>query len=178
MALHPGPRPSQHAWPVRRGDRGWIDGEGVSARRPHGFDWPAKFVRIKQFWLDVFFGGPSATPNRLVLRLDEIAVSKDGRPGCVDPFTDDNTSTHEADLTDLHARGFIEGCSRRLACPEDTLTRAEMAVLLVRVLSLPRPMATTSATTTITGRRRTSSGLPPAGSPWGATGVSSVPRTR
>jgi hypothetical protein len=118
---------------------GWIDGEKAFRRADLRFRTAGqKFVRIKEFWLDVFFGGPSATPNQLVLRLDEIAVSNDGRPGCVDPFTDDNNSTHEADLTDLHARGFFEGCSRRLACPDDTLTRAEMAVLLVRVLSLPK----------------------------------------
>jgi S-layer homology domain len=118
---------------------GWIDGVKAFRRADLRFRLEGqKSVRIKQFWLDVFFGGPSATPNKLVLRLDEIAVSKDGRPGCIDPFTDDNTSTHEGDLTDLHARGFIEGCSRRLACPDDNLTRAEMAVLLVRVLSLPK----------------------------------------
>ncbi len=117
---------------------GWIDGEKAFRRADLRFRLAGqKFVQIKEFWMDVYFGGTFATPNRLVLRLDEIAVSNEGRPRCIDPFTDDDNSTHESDLTDLHARGFFEGCQRRRACPDDTLTRAEMAVLLVRVLALP-----------------------------------------
>ena len=54
-------------------------------------------------------------------------------------FTDDDTSVFEADIERLAAAGITTGCNppaNTRYCPNDRLTRAQMATLLVRALDL------------------------------------------
>jgi hypothetical protein len=118
--------------------RGWLDGKlrfemgGISFRRPGETN-----IGIRHMWHNVYFGGDWPTPNRLDLMLDQVAVSTSGRIGCMDPFTDDNTSQFHPALTELHARSVLYGCGHRLACPDRTITRGEAAAFFQRVLRLP-----------------------------------------
>ncbi len=55
-------------------------------------------------------------------------------------FTDDDDSVHESDIAALAASGVGRGCNPPLNtrfCPDDPLTRGQMAALLVRALDLP-----------------------------------------
>ena len=116
----------------------WLDGEqailwdGLAFRRES-----EDFMHIREFWLNVFFGGTAATPNALHLSLDQLVISDSGRVGCPDPFADDDGSVHEPALTELKALGIYHGCAQQTACFEDDLSRWAMAVLLDRALELP-----------------------------------------
>lgn len=55
-------------------------------------------------------------------------------------FTDDDTSVHEADIEYIADLGVTTGCNpptNDLFCPEDNVTRGQMAAFLVRTLELP-----------------------------------------
>jgi len=51
-----------------------------------------------------------------------------------DYFTDDDGSTHEASINSVAAAGITLGCDTDRYCPNDTITRAQMASFLVRSL--------------------------------------------
>jgi hypothetical protein len=53
-------------------------------------------------------------------------------PGSGDIFTDDNGSTHETSIEALAAAGVTSGCDVGLFCPNDPITRAQMATFLAR----------------------------------------------
>jgi hypothetical protein len=117
---------------------GWFDGKRVFSRdglsyRRNGED----HVKIRDLWHNVYFGGDWPTPNTLSLVIDQAVVSTSGRVGCLDPFTDDNSSLHVKALTELHALGVLNGCGYRLACPVREMTRGEVAAMFARVLALP-----------------------------------------
>lgn len=52
----------------------------------------------------------------------------------VDRFTDDETSSHEADINSLAASGITGGCGADRFCPRATVTRGQMAAFLHRGL--------------------------------------------
>ncbi len=55
----------------------------------------------------------------------------------VDPFTDDDGSIFETDIERLAAAGITRGCNppdNDLFCPDETVTRGQMAAFLVRAL--------------------------------------------
>ncbi len=54
-------------------------------------------------------------------------------------FTDDDGSTHEAAINRLAASGVTNGCGAGIYCPEDPVTRGEMASFLARALGLGDP---------------------------------------
>ena len=54
-------------------------------------------------------------------------------------FTDDDGSTHEDAINRLAASGVTNGCGAGVYCPEDPVTRAEMASFLARALGLADP---------------------------------------
>lgn len=93
-------------------------------------------IGVRHLWANIYFGGTVVNPTDLRVSIDEIEFSHTGRIGCIDPFTDDNTSIHEPDLDELYTRGVLFGCGDRLACPRATITRGEMAALLARALAL------------------------------------------
>jgi DNA-binding beta-propeller fold protein YncE len=62
-------------------------------------------------------------------------------PGSDDSFVDDDDSVFEADIEALGASGITKGCNppaNDRFCPNDRLTRGQMAAFLVRALALPR----------------------------------------
>jgi hypothetical protein len=54
----------------------------------------------------------------------------------VDAFTDDAGSVFEADIDALAAAGITSGCSPQAFCPDDPVTRAQMATFLVNAFDL------------------------------------------
>ena len=60
-------------------------------------------------------------------------------PDGEDYFTDDNGNIHEANINALRGAGVTMGCNAEgtLFCPDDTVTRAQMALFLVRALGYP-----------------------------------------
>ena len=54
-----------------------------------------------------------------------------------DFFSDDTGNFHEANINRLAAAGITNGCAFGLYCPDDSVTRAQMASFLARALSLP-----------------------------------------
>jgi hypothetical protein len=110
-----------------RADIAWLGSEGIT----RGCNPP---------WRDDF------CPRRGVTRAEAAAflVRALGlAPSDVDRFTDDDGSTHEADINALAAAGITRGCSALGYCPDQILTRAQMAALLARALDLPRVRADT-----------------------------------
>jgi hypothetical protein len=53
-----------------------------------------------------------------------------------DAFTDDEGSVHAADIDRLASTGITRGCGEGLFCPDDPVTRAEMASFLTRAMGL------------------------------------------
>lgn len=64
-----------------------------------------------------------------------------GEPDGLGPFADTDGSVHEDDVAALWAAGITTGCDEWLFCPEDPVTRGEMAALLSRSLELETPAA-------------------------------------
>jgi hypothetical protein len=54
-----------------------------------------------------------------------------------DAFTDDAGSLHESDINRIAAAGITLGCAPGLFCPEQAVTREQMASFLVRAYRLP-----------------------------------------
>ncbi|MDP8957727.1 MAG: S-layer homology domain-containing protein [Actinomycetota bacterium] len=60
-----------------------------------------------------------------------------GLAGYSPPFRDDDGSPHEADITKVFGAKITNGCAPERYCPNQAVTRAEMAAFLVRALDLP-----------------------------------------
>jgi FAD dependent oxidoreductase/S-layer homology domain len=54
-----------------------------------------------------------------------------------DYFDDDDGKSHEADINRVAAAGITFGCDDRMYCPDETVTREQMAAFLVRAFALP-----------------------------------------
>jgi hypothetical protein len=54
-----------------------------------------------------------------------------------DAFTDDAASPHQADINSLAEAGITTGCGPGLFCPDESVTRQQMASFLTRALDLP-----------------------------------------
>lgn len=119
--------------------QGWVDNnlafsqEGLRFRRA-----TEENLDVRTFWLNIYFGG-STIPNdrNLELRLDDLAISADGRLGCPNRFTDDDGNQHEEDIEWMFQQEYIYGCETELYCPDRALSRAETAALLQRILQTP-----------------------------------------
>ena len=55
-------------------------------------------------------------------------------PTSNDYFTDDDGTTHEADINRMRAAGITSGCSATSFCPKESVTRGQMAAFLRRAL--------------------------------------------
>ncbi|MGH8936421.1 MAG: S-layer homology domain-containing protein [Acidimicrobiia bacterium] len=53
------------------------------------------------------------------------------------PFVDDEGSVHEEAIGQLFASGITQGCDDYFFCPDDPVTRGQMAAFLVRTFGLP-----------------------------------------
>ena len=60
-------------------------------------------------------------------------------PPGVDTFTDDEGSIFETEIEALYAAGITVGCSPTAFCPDDPVTRGQMAAFLTRALKLTAP---------------------------------------
>ncbi|MFW2380731.1 MAG: Ig-like domain-containing protein, partial [Acidimicrobiales bacterium] len=54
-----------------------------------------------------------------------------------DHFTDDDASVHEDDINAIADAGFVFGCGPDLYCPNDDVTRAQLASVFVRAFEFP-----------------------------------------
>ena len=79
-------------------------------------------------------------PDTHVTRGQTAAFLHRALNGIVEPsgdpidFTDDDDSTFVADIAWLSATGITKGCSATEYCPDDSVTRGQMAAFLVRAL--------------------------------------------
>ena len=76
-------------------------------------------------------------PNGLVTReqmASFLARALELPPTATDYFTDDETSTHEANINRLAASGITSGCSATKYCPKTNVSREQMAAFLYRAL--------------------------------------------
>ena len=60
-----------------------------------------------------------------------------GVTAATSPFTDIAGTTFEADIRWLYAEGITKGCSATLFCPNQSVSREQMASFLVRMFELP-----------------------------------------
>ena len=117
---------------------GWLDGVQAMRRDDMAFRRDGESnIHVREFFLNVYHGGTEPAPNDMDLTIDQLVVSDTKRPGCADPFSDDDGSVYESSLTELKNLGVFEGCAVELSCRLDPLSRYAMAVLLDRALDLP-----------------------------------------
>jgi hypothetical protein len=55
-----------------------------------------------------------------------------------DYFRDDNGTTHESNINRLAKAGLTTGCGTRRYCPNEVVTRAQLATFLSRILDLSK----------------------------------------
>ena len=118
---------------------GWLDNVAVFSDSDLAFRRAAEdWLDIRTFWLNIFFGG-STIPNdrNLTLRIDDLAISAVGRVGCPNRFVDDDGNPHEASIEWMFQNEYVYGCDADSYCPGRTLTRAQTAALLDRILDPP-----------------------------------------
>jgi len=72
-----------------------------------------------------------------ILIMGGTASAADLPPGGT--FVDDDGDTHEPSIEAIYAEGITRGCDSRgiFFCPDDSVSRGEMAAFLARALSLP-----------------------------------------
>ncbi|MEA2002923.1 MAG: tandem-95 repeat protein [Actinomycetota bacterium] len=58
-------------------------------------------------------------------------------PSTTDHFTDDDASVHEGDINSIADAGFVFGCGTGLYCPDDNVSRAQLASVFVRAFGFP-----------------------------------------
>jgi hypothetical protein len=129
----PYPRRGKHACPDGAAPaEEFLD---VKASSPHGHA-----VRCLAGWKLVagtkpgaYAPGTDVSRAQLATMLDRV-VQRAGieLPAGRDAFTDDNGSVHEASINRLAAAGLVSGTSASTFRPDATVSRAQMATLLVR----------------------------------------------
>ena len=78
---------------------------------------------------------PNFCPNETVSRA-HIARALDLPPATDNYFTDDDGLSHENNINRLREAGVTLGCGNDRFCPDDEVTRAQMATFLTRALGL------------------------------------------
>ena len=86
-------------------------------------------------------GVPNFCPDDTVIRAHMasfLARALDLPPTSTDYFTDDNGLSHEDNINRLREAGITLGCddTGTVFCPDDNVTRAQMATFLARALGL------------------------------------------
>jgi hypothetical protein len=124
----------------------WIDGR--LAYRVTDWRWrDVDSLKIEQIWLNVYHGGTAVPDNDIHLYIDNVVIASSyigpmsGAPCGSDSgtFIDDDDSIFEADIERLAAAGITKGCNPPINdryCPDDGVTRDQMAAFLVRALGL------------------------------------------
>ncbi len=126
---------------------GWVDGKEAFEKTDIAFrraneDW----IKVKSFWFDVYYGGTESIVENEI-HFDSLAFGP-SRVGCDDsegftpPFRDDDSSVFEPDIVWLADTGITFGCNppaNDMFCPDDAVTRGQMAAFLTRALDLTTP---------------------------------------
>ena len=66
-------------------------------------------------------------------------------------FSDDDSSIHEVDIEALYAAGITKGCGPDRFCPDDPVTRGQMAAFLSRSGEIDLPDTTSPSFTDVAG---------------------------
>ena len=82
----------------------------------------------------------------LVSAAPAVAAPGDLPPG--GSFVDDDGDTHEGAIEAIRAEGITGGCAAERYCPDDPVTRGQMAAFLDRALDLPAATAPSGFTDT------------------------------
>ncbi len=99
----------------------WAAAEGITVGcNPPFNDWFCPTLPVTRAQMATF----------LVRTLDLPASSSD-------MFTDDSGSSHQSDINALAAAGITTGCGPGTFCPEQSVTREQMASFLVRAFDVP-----------------------------------------
>ena len=112
-------------------------GEGTAAARPDGLasPWEVVFVTDALGVLDLATGNAGAV-TILTGAYAPFAYSPDIQPIPAFPLVDARFSSFKADIEWVYAEGITSGCSPERYCPDDVVTREQMASFLVRALGL------------------------------------------
>lgn len=86
---------------------------------------------------------PRASMAAVAICMTIALPAQGNEPDGLGPFADVDGSAHEADVAALWAAGITSGCDDWLFCPQDPVTRGEMAALLTRALELEVAPAST-----------------------------------
>lgn len=125
----------------------WIDGR--KAYRETNWRWrDTADLKIEQIWMNVYHGGTAVPDQDISLFIDNVVIAGSyigpmaGAP-CAPTsgtFIDDDDSIFEADIEALAAAGITKGCNpptNDRFCPDEDVSRGQMAAFLVRALDLP-----------------------------------------
>ena len=129
----------------------WYAFAGDPARAPGGGSGGAfSDIYASAFYNDILWlheagitggcGGGRFCPNQAVTRgqMASFLVRALKLPAATqDYFNDDAGSIHQADINALHAAGITGGCADGAYCPNQAVTRAQMASFLARALGVP-----------------------------------------
>ena len=125
--------------------QGWVDGSIAFNRDDLAFRRATEsHIDIKSFWFDVYYGGTESIVDNEI-HFDSLAFGAD-RIGCDDggaftePFRDDDGTIFESDIVWLANEAITLGCNppaNDRFCPDDSVTRGQMAAFLTRALDLP-----------------------------------------
>jgi hypothetical protein len=127
----------------------WIDGR--KAYRQTDWRWrDTDSLKIEQIWLNVYHGGTDVPDQDISLYIDNVVIASSyigpmaGAPCGPESgtFIDDDDSIFEMDIEALAAAGITKGCNPPVNdrfCPDDRVTRGQMAAFLVRALDLTEP---------------------------------------
>jgi hypothetical protein len=84
---------------------------------------------------EIRLGGVAINPYPYLLVAPRLSVP--GGAFITNSFTDDDGSPHEADIEILYAQGITLGCGPLMYCPNDSMTRGQIALFISRQLGLP-----------------------------------------
>jgi hypothetical protein len=123
---------------------GWVDEQLAFYQNDFKFRGSGESgIDIKSFWFDVYYGGDDKAPGNLSFDFDSLALSSE-RIGCGDAppgsFRDTAGTVHKTDISKLAFAEITKGCNpplNDLYCPDESVTRGQMAAFLVRALGLP-----------------------------------------
>jgi parallel beta-helix repeat protein len=123
---------------------GWVDEQLAFHQADYKFRGSKDTgINVKSFWFDVYYGGNATAPGSISFDFDSLVLA-DSRVGCGDfdaaTFRDTASSVHYANIEKLALADITRGCNpplNDLYCPEQAVTRGQMAAFLDRALGLP-----------------------------------------
>ncbi|MGH8913472.1 MAG: polysaccharide lyase, partial [Acidimicrobiia bacterium] len=105
-------------------------------------------LKVGSLWFDVYYGGEGTSPKDNSIYFDSLAAGPE-QIGCNDQpdpsgrFWDDDGSVFENAIEQIAASGITVGCNPPVNdrfCPQDSVTRGQMAAFLKRALGDTYPV--------------------------------------